>query len=77
MLQRDTTVGTVFLDDASEKRLNAQVRRCGGRVITTGENTAAEAVTGALEAVERTLAVLELLLEPEPDNLIRDVVPRA
>lgn len=79
MLQRDTTVGTVFLGEAAERRLHAHVLRAGGRIITTAETTAAEAVADALETVQRTLAVLELLVEPDDllPPVIQDVVPRA
>lgn len=71
MLQRDRTVGEVRLDAAAELRLQATVRRLGGRVITTADTNTAEAVAAALEAVQRTLAVLVHIAEAEqPDNII-------
>ena len=74
---KDTTVGTVELTAAAELRLQAAVRRCGGVVLTTGEDAAAEAVAGALEAVQRTLAVLEHVLAPDDlPAILKDVVPR-
>lgn len=73
---KDTTVGTVELTAAAELRLQSAVRRLGGVVSTTGQNSAAEAVAGALEAVQRTLAVLEHVLEPELPPIYQDRVPR-
>lgn len=74
---KDTTVGTVELTAAAELRLQSAVRRLGGAVLTTGENSAAEAVAGALEAVQRTLAVLEHVLTPDDlPAIVQDVVPR-
>ncbi len=59
MLQpKETTVGTIFLDDAAEKRLQALAVRLGGRVILEPTTSAAVAVAEALELVDRALAVV-------------------
>lgn len=74
---KDTTVGTVYLDADAEARFLAHVKRAGGRVLTTGDESTAEAVGAALEAVQRTLAVLEHVLTPDDlPAIVQDVVPR-
>ncbi len=76
---KDTTVGMVRLDADAEARFLAHVKRAGGRVLTTGDGdtSTAEAVNAVLEAVQRTLAVLEHVLTPDDlPPVLQDVVPR-
>ena len=74
---KETTVGEVRLDLEAELRLQATAVRLGGRIIRTGDTNTAEAVNAALEAVQRTLAVLEHVAAAELPPVIQDRVPRA
>ena len=65
------------VDNTAEARFLAHVLCGGGRVLKPTTMSAAQEVAEALELVARTIAVLELLLEPELPPVIRDVVPRA